>query len=190
MIAMKQKDMLPHLVDFLGEARPGDPVAKKIDGKDAHVVREVVRINHHRNCLLCHAPVRNAHQSEVAALMPTPGQAFPQSSRQYYGNNITPDSLAVRADMTYLRQDFSVVLPVADAHPWPEMQRFDFLVRTRIVEGNELAKLQKKMAERPLTYLSEQHKEALRALRELSGQDAVPIQAVWRRVLGMNRPAD
>jgi hypothetical protein len=147
-------------------------------------MREVVRINHHRNCLLCHAPVATAHESEVAALMPTPGRAFPTSSQQYYGSRITPESLAVRADITYLRQDFSVLMPVADAHPWPEMQRFDFLVRTRVVEGDELAKMQKAM-ERPAAYLSEQHKEALRVLRQLSGQDAAQTQGEWRRVLGL-----
>ena len=32
-----------------------------------------------------------------------------------------------------VRQDFSLKLPVADADPWPEMQRYDFLVRTREV---------------------------------------------------------
>ena len=187
MISLNRRDMLPHLVDFLGEARPGDPEAKNIDEKEVHVLREVVRVNHHRNCLLCHAPIDTGRPEEVAALLPTHGQPIPQSSQQYYGNNITPQSLAVRADITYLRQDFSVMMPVADAHPGPEMQRFDFLVRSRVVEGDELAKLQKTVAERPATYLSEQHKESLRALRELTGQDAGPNQAAWRRVLVLNR---
>ena len=29
---------------------------KEMEGKKVPVVREMVRINHHRNCLLCHAP--------------------------------------------------------------------------------------------------------------------------------------
>ena len=29
--------------------------------------------------------------------------------------------------------------PVGDAHPWPEMQRFDFLVRTRVLSEKEVA---------------------------------------------------
>ncbi len=47
--------------------------------------------------------------------------------------------------------------------------------------------MQKTMAERPRAYLSEQHKEALRALRELTGQAAEPNLAAWRRVLGLDR---
>ncbi len=69
--------------------------------------------------------------------------------------------------------------------PWPELQRFDFLVRTRTVEGKELAALQQKVRARAADYLSENHKVAVRVLSELSGQqNVVPTQAAWQRALG------
>ena len=44
---------------------------------------------------------------------------------------------AVRADVTYLTQDFSVMQPVIDHGPWPDMQRFDFFARTRPLTEEE-----------------------------------------------------
>ena len=106
-----------------------------------------MRINHHRNCLLCHAPLEpkaNVSTEKAATLetlavqVPMPDQELrsPSSSSRGYYEKSNPDIL-VRVDVTYLRQDFSVKLPVADPGPWPEMQRFDFLVRTRPVSELE-----------------------------------------------------
>ena len=90
----------------------------------------------------------------------------------------------VRADTTYLRQDFSVMMPVENAAPWPEMQRFDFLVRTRVVEGKELAGLQERVQARPADFLSVNHKAAIEVLKELTGQrDVAPNQAAWRKAV-------
>jgi hypothetical protein len=44
----------------------------------------------------------------------------------------------VRADVTYLKQDFSARQPVANHGAWPEVQRFDFLVRVRRATENEV----------------------------------------------------
>jgi hypothetical protein len=186
-ITLNRTDLLPHLADMLGEPAPADPVPAIVDDVAVHVVREVVRINHHRNCLLCHAPVSTGEAFEVPALVPTPGLPFPSLSREYYGANLVLSEPAVRADTTYLRQDFSMMLPVANAAPWPEKQRFDFLVRTRVVTGNDLANLQADVAARPANYLSENQKAVLATLRELTGQDAAANPAAWRRVLGQNQ---
>jgi len=78
------------------------------------------------------------------------------------------------------------MLPVADAHPWPEKQRSISWSARASSKGTSSLKLQWTMGERPLTYLSEQHQEAVRALRALSGQDAGPNPTAWRRVLGQN----
>ena len=51
------------------------------------------------------------------------------------------DNLSVRADVIYLKQDFSVLQPVANAKPWPRMQRFDYLVRKRELNAEEAARL-------------------------------------------------
>jgi len=186
MIMLDRKDLLPSLVDFLGEAAPGDPVEANVAGENVCTVREVVRINHHRNCLLCHAPAQTGNPDEVPGVIPSPGEAFPQTTREYYGTAVTRGEPVVRADTTYLRQDFSVMMPVENAAPWPEMQRFDFVVRSRPVEGKELADLQQRVKNRRPDYLSENHQAALRVLRELSGQDVGPTQVAWQRVIGAN----
>src|SRR5436305_14561884 len=49
--------------------------------------------------------------------------------KQYYGGETL--GLFVRAEVTYLRQDFSVTQPVEAADPWPTQQRFDYLVSER-----------------------------------------------------------
>jgi hypothetical protein len=179
-VALDRQDLVPQLVSLLGEAAPSDPV---VDENEVCTVREVVRINHHRNCLLCHAPANSGTSQEVPALAPTPGEPFPQTSREYYGDRIILSGPAVRADTTYLRQDFSMLMPVADAAPWPELQRFDFLVRTRVVEGQELARLQQAARERADAGPTAHQEAAAHALRALTGKDAAPTQAAWQRVL-------
>ena len=89
----------------------------------------------------------------------------------------------VRLDVTYLRQDFSVMQPVADAHPWPEMQRFDFLVRTRPLTEAEARAYREKL-DHP-RQLSPYQRATLTALRELTGKDAEPTAEAWRRLLGL-----
>src|SRR4029078_13293146 len=104
--------------------------------KKTFVVREMVKVNHHRNCLLCHSPGNpNQPANEVlTAATPIPGEQLTPPA-QGYGSS-RPDIL-VRIDVTYLRQDFSVFQPLADAAPWPENQRFDFLVRERAIPEAE-----------------------------------------------------
>ena len=68
------------------------------------------------------------------AQVPTPDQPLPSPSEGY--DNSIPEVL-VRLEVTYLRQDFSLLQPVADANAWPEMQRFDSLVRTRTLSEQE-----------------------------------------------------
>jgi hypothetical protein len=95
----------------------------------------------------------------IANRRPIPGSPL---SPQYYANRSrSVDDLFVRAAVTYLRQDFSVVLPVAKAAPWPEEQRFDFLVRTRKATKAEAEGSQKQQGSYP------QREAVLFALRQL-----------------------
>ena len=96
----------------------------------------------------------------------------------------TPDIL-VRFDVTYLRQDFSMKLPVADADPWPEMQRYDFLVRTREVTDKEALAYQELLQPSRPEVVSPYRRAALSALRELTGLDAEPTAAAWRKLTGL-----
>ncbi len=94
----------------------------------------MVRINHLGNCLLCHAPSVSA-DDPVRGVMPSRDRL---TSASQYGQTESP-GLFVRADVTYLRQDFSVVQPVDKPGPWPHSQRYDYLVRTRPADACDWA---------------------------------------------------
>ena len=128
-------DLAPQLVALLDEPDPRVARARQeIDDKSALVVRELVRVNHNRNCLLCHSPGNTDGVSADTLRAPIPLPTEPLSPPANGYQSSSPD-LAVRIDVTYLREDFSLLQPVEDANPWPEMQRFDFLVRTRAGDG-------------------------------------------------------
>jgi hypothetical protein len=182
LVKLERTDLVPQLVDLLDEPDPRAPVVKEVNGKRAPVVRELVRVNHHRNCLLCHAPGNTGRVSPeaVTAAVPVPGEPLPSPSEGY--RNSSPD-LLVRVDVTYLRQDFSALLPVEDANPWPEMQRFDFLVRTRAVTEGEATAFREQLGKGEPDRPSPYHRAVLAALRELTGRDAEPSPEAWRRLL-------
>ncbi len=183
-----RKDLLPQLVALLDEPDPRAPVETAVDGKKTLAVREVVRINHHRNCLLCHAPGNTAEvmdektglprESVVVGAVPSPGQPLMPPS-QGYGQFQSPDIL-VRADVTYLRQDFSMLQAVKNAAPWPAMQRFDFLVRTRTMSTGDATAYQEWLQQQGPDYVAPHRQAALAALRALTGRDAAPTAQAWR----------
>src|SRR5262249_5566483 len=110
---------------LLDEAAPTVPF---VDSKhQTYMVREMVRVNHFSNCLLCHAPSTNVADL-VRGAVPDPSQPLPPPTGRYYESD---KGMFVRADVTYLKQDFSVPQPVDKPGKWPVMQRFDYLVRTR-----------------------------------------------------------
>jgi hypothetical protein len=182
-----------HAADVLaaltpGEAIPGliraletpDPNGIVYDSQGAPVVRELVRINHARNCLLCHA--QSVDRSDgIRVAVPSPIRPLPPPfSLDGYegggrgGSRGTRSAVFSRPDITYLQQDFSWMLPVANSGPWPALQRFDFVVRSRPVEESD----QRKSAE-----LSPQRKAAIRALRAISGKDFGEGADDWRKGL-------
>ena len=190
-IQLGRKDLVPQLVAILQEPDPRAPIEKDVAGEKQTVVRELVRINHHRNCLLCHPPgntpdvkmTKFGRPTEiVAGAVPSPGHPFP-SSPSGYDPNSSPDIL-VRADITYLRQDFSLLQKVPDAAPWPEMQRFDFLVRTRKVSGSETKAYRDWLKAQGPGYVVPHHQAVHTALRELTGRDVTePTAKAWRAAL-------
>jgi hypothetical protein len=182
-IELKRDTMLAPLTKFLDEPAPGDPEKRIVENKEVCEVREVVKINHHRNCLLCHPPSATGQPNEVPGVIPIPGSAFPSSPKEAYGAAQSFGEPMVRADTTYLRQDFSLMMPVENAAPWPALQRFDFLVRSRIIDGAELASLLEKVQARPAGFISENHKAALDVLRRLTGQNAAPNANAWQQAL-------
>jgi hypothetical protein len=181
-VKLERSDLLPQLLDVLEQPDPRTPVMQEVKDKRVPVVRELVRVNHHRSCLLCHAPGNTGKVSgdSVRAEVPVPGQPLNSPSGPY---NTSRQDILVRVDVTYLRQDFSVLQAVADANPWPEMQRFDFLVRTRVLSEDEAATYREKLKSHESGEFSPYQRAALTALRELTGRDTEPTPEAWRRLL-------
>jgi len=173
LVALKDRDAVCSLADMLDEPDPCAPVQDK---SNKWVVAEVVRINHFRNCLLCHAPSAD-RKDRLRAAVPTPGEPLPIV---YYGSR---KGDFVRADITYLRQDFSLMQRVAKPEKWPEWQRFDYLVRMRELTADEIAAHQKKLKGKPAAPSYPQREAVLFALRELTGSDAGETSADWYELL-------
>jgi hypothetical protein len=129
----------PAVEKLLGEPPPGVPFGDKRTGN--LVVRELVRLNHRQNCLLCHEPAYDQKD----------GLVQPARNDGYYD-----DRFFVRADVTYLRPDFSVMI---DTKTKRGFQRYDFLLRTRPVGDDEIKKADKTSGRRELEQL-------LKTLRE------------------------
>ena len=132
---------------------------------------------------VANTPDKQAFFTLLTAQVPLPSQELPipNSPNGGYDNSI-PDIL-VRIDVTYLRQDFSVKLPVSGADPWPEMQRFDFVVRSREVTEQEAQAYREQLEPRQPGVLSPYHRAALFALREMTGLDTAPTAQAWRKLL-------
>jgi hypothetical protein len=170
---LERKEVARKLVDVLEAPDPRAPHESTVDGKKTIVVRELVRINHHRNCALCHAPANDA-SDVILGEIPIPNEPLGNGSLTY-GFGRSPD-IMVRIDVTYLRQDFSLAVPVKKSAPWPAKQRFDFLVRTREVSPDEAKQCADRLAKAQQPY----HRAAQTALRALTGRDAASASE-WRK---------
>lgn len=87
--------------------------------------------------------------------------------------------LFVRADITYLRQDFSLVQPVTNSGKWPGFQRFDYLLRTRQATAQEVKLLQGLQKEKKLSDPYSQRDAVLFALREITKMDRGSQYESW-----------
>jgi hypothetical protein len=177
-VALRMKRAVPDLVRLL--ERPDPRVAYSKDNTDRFFVKEVVRVNHLRNCLLCHPPSFE-EQDRVRGRVPSTDEALDADSRRYYGP--APNRVFVRADVTYLKQDLSAMLPVASPGPWPALQRFDFFVRERAATPDEI------LAAVPCPKAGPHHHQraVLFALRELTGRDLGPRPADWKKAVVISR---
>jgi hypothetical protein len=157
-------EAVPHLLPLLDAPPPARFLSSDRPEKPACTVRELVRINHLANCVLCHAPSHDRNDL-VRGAVPLGGQPLPPPVAYYeQGQNF------VRADVTYLRQHFSVQQPVARPGAWPAYQRFDYLVRVRRLSPHEQTQL-KELTSKD----NGERREIIRfVLRELTGQDLGP----------------
>jgi hypothetical protein len=172
---LKPKGADLKLIELLDKPDPLAPFPHPKTKKP--VVMELVRLNHMRNCVLCHAP--SVDQKDlVRGLVPTPSEPLP---RLYYAGQ---RGNFVRADITFLHQDFSVTLRTPDAKPWPEEQRFDFVVRLRPVKPTEGLAKRPQLGDYP-------QREAVRyALAGITGKEVSDPSLQRRKIRGITKDAD
>jgi HEAT repeat protein len=192
LVDLADGDAVPLLVNLLGKP---DPVAPYPTAKDGTAVRHLVRVNHLANCLLCHAPAQSG-KDPVVGFDPSVnittsgssggggrwrGRSSGASQSQAGGGGGGwrggTGSMLIRADVQFLKQDFSVSFPVGI--PGVEVQglRFDYLIATRLLKGAELREWKEQSATVPSTY--PQREAALFALRALTGKDVGPTTEAW-----------
>jgi HEAT repeat protein len=172
--ALRDKGAVAALVALLDRPAPGLPTASAAAGQFP-VVREMVRVNHLRNCMLCHPPSVNTTDL-VRGAVPSPSKPLiVDSITQYYDTS----NIFVHADVTYLRQDFSVMQP-AEQPPtgWPAHQRFDYMVRTRKISPTDA----KPLSEAKGRLSREYRATVLFALAAITGVDAGGEVVDWRAV--------
>ncbi len=181
LVALGPAEAVPELVRRLDAP---DPAAPTTGSDGPPTVHELVRVNHARNCALCH-PQSVSSRDNIRVAAPNPLRRLPApfsldkyegGGRGGGGGRSNSDDVFVRPDITYLQQDFSWNLPVASPGPWPPLQRFDFLVRTRPAGRDEVA---------PLGPEPPQKKAILRALQALTGKDFGDKAADWRAGLSV-----
>jgi hypothetical protein len=181
LIALAPAGAVPELIRCLDGP---DPAAVYQNPNGIPTVRELVSINHSRNCLLCHA--QSTNQSDgVRVAVPSPARPLPApfTLDTYQGGgrggsrsgSNDGNSIFVRPDITYVQQEFSWVLPVEQHGLWPSLQRYDFVIRTRPATKEESTAI---VADSP------QRAAMVRALRALTGKDFGAKADDWRTGLG------
>jgi hypothetical protein len=194
LVYLQDQEAVGPLVALL---RRSDPAGPFPGGNGQSYVREVVRLHHEANCLVCH-PAALTGQDPVMRSVPgvllhqTPDKPTVLSAAQvppalqpsgdhtlqaqvggpYSGSQVSLGPLYVRADVTFFRQDFSISQVILDSAAVGK-PRFDFMVRTRPARPEEV----KHRKPDPAQY--EQRDAVLWALRELTGKDPGPTTASW-----------
>jgi HEAT repeat protein len=207
LVALSDRGAVPELVAALRTPNP-DLARQQKDGRWA--VQELVRTRHLANCMLCHPPAITGTESVLGvdpihdfptgeglavSTSGTTGGTTPR--RGSYGRPAAPalqtqsapagpvenpgdKPLLIRADITFLRQDFSAqqAIAVTPGAP-PERFRFDYILRNRPATKVERDRAHATSAEDG-NY--PQREAVLFALRELTGRDAGTSTAAWQDV--------
>jgi HEAT repeat protein len=189
LVALDDQEAAPLLVALL--AKP-DPAAPYAVGKKGMSVHHLVGINHRANCLLCHPPAVSSDDPVVGV---DPFTTLPAGSGAGGGGGwgggggggggkpagrSRGPALLVRADVQFLRQDFSVAFPVGLPGAAVEGVRFDYLVCTRPLTSAEVRAWKQLPPPDPTAY--PQREATLFALRALTGKDVGPTTEAWRQL--------
>ncbi len=170
LVAFNDKQVLPQLLAQLEKNDPRLPIQR--GGK--LIQRKLVAVNHLKNCLLCHAP---AKQSDSFGLAVVPSWGMKMSPTYYSGDSTQG---FVRADVTYLKQDFSVMQTVENSEPWPPRQRFDYVVQERTIDATEAKQATAKLSKST----NRNRNSVLFALRQITGETApVDDYRAWSKIV-------
>jgi hypothetical protein len=179
LVELKIKDAVPDIRQLLEEPDINLPRTVVIDRHPQQAVPQLARINHLKGCMICHSPVNPVTVNGLprsgtfgrdfpVGSVPSPdGIVPPPFSPAYYYQQRSSD-LMVRADITFLRQDFSVVQQVPKYGAWPTEQRFDFVARWLPVEEHQADQLCRTYQQNGI---SPQRQAALYVLEQLSGKE-------------------
>jgi hypothetical protein len=197
LVALKDRDAVSEIVNVLQKPEPNSPY---MSDKNRLITREVVRIDHQMSCLICHPPSITLNDP-VPGLVPGVVLTTTTGGSGGYGSPSSKDGsvpLWIRADVAFLRQDFTIQLPAesnvagmslpassagkflpanAAGMSVPANIRTDFLVRERPLTESE-AKRGKAL--RSSAQSSPQRQALLFALRELSGKNLGTSFEDWR----------
>ena len=165
-VLLNDTESIPQLIELLKKPDPREP--EKLENGD-FVHREMVAINHLRNCMLCHLDSHEAFD-RGRGVIPYRSRKL---SQDYYANKLV-EIPTVRADVTYLRQDFSVLRKVKDPGPWPRKQRFDYVARNKSISSAEAVQLSRKLSSQPNEYKN----AIVTALQLLTGKK--PADNSWK----------
>lgn len=82
---LKRADLIPQLRAVLAAPDPRGPRTEVVGGRRQTVAHELVRVNHLRNCLLCHAPAERGKTPAEAlvAEIPVPTESIPDNRGGY-----------------------------------------------------------------------------------------------------------
>lgn len=174
LVQLEDRDSVSDLIGLLDEPDPAAPIKNE---EGTWMKSELVRVNHLRNCLLCHPRSSEPH-SLLRGSVPTPGIPLPETI--YYQGD--PGGVFVRAEVVFLRQDFSAVHLTSQFRPWPDEQRYDYLVRVRKANPEEVQTAAKWTGTAGEACSYPQREAVLLALRKLTGLDAGALAKDWRRV--------
>jgi hypothetical protein len=173
LLALEDGEVINDLVAMLDLPDPEQPVQRS-DGRWEKP--QLVRVNHLRNCLLCHPP-STSESEPLRGQIPVPGKPLAPPVFYYQREDRDVVREFVRADVVYLRQDFSVKQPVKDHNVWPEMQRYDYMLRKQELTAEQAKAWSRDGAKSP------QREAILEVLRGLTGMDAGDTGEAWKTAL-------
>jgi hypothetical protein len=127
LVALDGRSAIPALLDAKRQPDPDAPFEVVLPhGTGGTFRQDLVRVNHLKNCVLCHAPSQDSKEP-LQAEIPDPSRSLSSPSQVYRRSG----GELIAASTTYLRQDFSVLQPVDSPGQWPKWQRFDYFVTIR-----------------------------------------------------------